>query len=360
MNSKILNSILNGELKPWSISFDDERILKGIIKQVKNNPNETTLQVQSNLNILLQPFPALLKSVEFPAMAQLQPLGFGSNLPTPATLLNHFYKAIIDAEIARYFNATIDNPLIKDKSLDVPFQIGHQSLKGIAGLCNQTNNEIIERCFEKNNTAITETTFFTLTYLRNNLLALYFAIQKPFKEHLTTTYNSYEDYALYCLDNENFEFSLNENINQVKLPISNLKFIEPPKFSFGWKGGSIDNLEALLDDLCLDINFLDEEKTSVKTLVELFTSKDIKAGTPNIYLGCRTTEFVIVLDAISKHFQRLTQTTVEQSKCFWSKPATNKPSTLISSTTISKSRAKNKTKKEVISEINATIDKHLT
>jgi hypothetical protein len=361
MNSEILNSILNGELKPWLISFDDERILKDIIKQVKNNPNETSLQVQSNLNALLKPFPALLKGLNFTPLEQLQPISFSSNLPAPVTLFNHYYKGIIDAEVARYFNATIHNPLIKDKALDVPFQIGHQSLKGIAGLCNQINNEIVERDFESNNTAITDTAFFTLTYLRNSLLALYFAIQKPFEEHLKTTYNSYEDYALYCLDEANFEFSLipNENVQQAIQPISKPKLTEPPKFSFCWKGGSIDNLQALFDDLCVDIKFLDEEKTSVKTLVELLTSRNIDAGTPHIYLGCRTTEFVIVMDAIGKHFQRLTQTTIEQSKCFWSKPATNKPSTLISSTTISKSRAKNKTKEEVISDKKATIDKHL-
>jgi len=359
MNSKILNSILNGELKPWLISFDDERILKDIIKQVKSKPNETPIQVQANLKALLKLFPALLKGLEFPSIEQLQPLGFTSNTPTPVTLFNHYYKAIIDAEIARYFNATIHNSLIKDKSLDVPFQIGHQSLKGIAGLCNQTNNEIMERCFISNNTAITDTAFFTLTYLRNSLLALYFAIQKPFKEHLTTTYNSFEDYALYCLDESDFEFNLIENTIQIAPTFIKPKLNEPPKFSFGWKGNSIEKLEALFDDLCLDISFLDEEKTPVKTLVELLTSKDITIGTPQIYLGCRTTEFVIVTDEIAKHFQRLTQTTIEQSKCFWSKPATNKPSTLISSTTISKSRAKNKTKEEVISDIKATIDKHL-
>jgi hypothetical protein len=361
MNSKILNSILNGELKPWLISFDDERILKVIIKQVKNNPNETSLQVQSNLNALLKPFPALLKGLNFSPMEQLQPLSFSSNLPTPVTLFNHYYKGIIDAEVARYFNATIHNPLIKDKALDVPFQIGHQSLKGIAGLCNQTNNEIIERGFVSNNTAISDTTFFALTYLRNSLLTLYFAIQKPYNEYLTNTYNSYEDYALYCLDEANFEFSLipNTNVQQAIQPITKLKLIEPPKFSFGWKGGSAEKLQGLFDDLCIDIKFLDEEKTSVKTLVELLTSKDITIGTPQIYLGCRTTEFVIVTDEIAKHFQRLTQTTIEQSKCFWSKPATNKPSTLISSSTISNSRKRNKTKEEVISDIKATIDKHL-
>jgi hypothetical protein len=359
MNSKILNSILNGELKPWLIYFDDERILKDIIKQVKDKPNETALQVQTNLNALLKPFPALLKGLEYLPMEQLQAKGFTADLPTPITLYNHYYKAIIDAEVARYFNATIHNPLIKDKALDIPFQIGHQSLKGIAILCNQTNNEIIERGFVCNNTAITDTTFFALTYLRNSLLALYFAIQKPFKEYLTDTYNSFEDYALQYLDDSNFEFNLVENNIQVAPTFIKPKLNETPKFSFGWKGGSIEKLEALFDDLCLDILFLDEEKTSVKTLVELLTSKDITIGTPQILLGCRTTEFVIVMDEIAKHFQRVTQTTIEQSKCFWSKPATNKPSTLISSSTISNSRKRNKTKKEVITDIKATIAKHL-
>lgn len=361
MNSPILNSILNGDLKPWLISFDDERDLKEIIRQVLNKPNENSKQIQSNLTALLKPFPALLKGLNYPTIEPLVSLAFGSNLPIPVTLFNHYYKAIIDAEIIRYFNITIHNPRIVNNELDVPYQIGHQALKGIADLCNQANNEINERQFSDSD-FISDITQFALEYLKDNLFALYFSIQDLYKEHLTTVYDNLDDFILYCFTNECKPIQL----MQLQLIKPKTKTIpkqpaikETPKLSFGYKGKDANKLENLFDDLCVDINFLDEEKTSIETLVELLTSKDITIGSPSIYLGCRTTEFVIVMDEISKHFQRLTQTTIERSKCFWSKPANNKPFILISSSTISKSRTKNKAKEEVISEIKATIDKYL-
>lgn len=358
MSLQIFNSIVNGELKPWLIDFE-ESTLKDTIRQANKMPVTCLQEVVDKLKHLLQPFNSLQKAIAVTNSKEIKVQDYYCNTIEATNLLQHFYKALIDAEQIRYYNETLTNPFIKDNTLDVPFQIGEKSLKGIAVLCNQANNELIERGFTDTAT-FTDITHYTLTYLRNNLLALYFSIQEPNKEFLSVTYNTVADYMMYNLDST-IEISLLQNqnvsngIKHVTKPISN----EPPKFSFGWKGGSAEKLQGLFDDLCIDIKFLDEEKTSVKTLVELLTSKDIKKGTPPIYLGCKTTEFVIVIDEIAKHFQRLTQTTIEQSKCFWSKPATNKPSALISSTTFSKSKAKNKTKEEVISDIKATIDKYL-
>jgi hypothetical protein len=343
MNSKILNSILNGELKPWLISFDDERVLKEIIKQVKNNPNETTLKGQANLNALLKPFPALLKGLNFTPMVQLQPQSFGSNLPEPVTLFNHFYKAIIDAEIARYFNATIHNPLIKDNTLDVPFQIGHQSLKGIAGLCNQTNNEIIERGFITNNTAITDTSFFALTYLRNSLLALYFAIQKPFKEHLTTTYNSFEDYALYCLDDANFYITITEF--EIPKEIVSIAKSDNKAFNFGFKG-DVDNLTNLIKVLCVHKNLLDENITQPILLIELLTTKDINAKSHKIKLGCKTNLFTYIIICLKKVLPKLTYANIERCGYFFSDNDTP-----IRQSVFSNSKSNNPISKETRAEI---------
>jgi hypothetical protein len=352
MNSKILNCILNGELKPWLISFDDERILKDIIKQVKNNPNETTLQVQANLNALLKPFPALLKGLNFTPMVQLEPQSFGSNLPKPVTLFNHFYKAIIDAEIARYFNATIHNPLIKDNTLDVPFQIGHQSLIGIAGLCNQTNNEIIERGFISNNTAITDTSFFALTYLRNSLLALYFAIQKPFKEYLTTTYNSFEDYALYCLDDANFEFSLTEiETKNIEEPVLNKK---SNALTFGFRGDE-ERLFAVVKSLVFRIYFLNEKLTTVEQFIEVFTAKDLKGVKTKIHIECATNEFEEIMRQFKSVASKFTPTSISKSKLFYTKEGTLIDDNLLY---VTKSKSKIATeKKDLISAIFQNISK---
>lgn len=352
MNSKILNSILNGELKPWLISFEDERILKGIIQQVKNKPNETPLQVQGNLNAILKPFPALLKGLEFPTIEQLHTLGFSSNLPTPVTLINHFYKAVIDAEIARYFTATIDNPLIKEKEFDVPYQIGHQSLKGIAGLCNQANDEIIERNFVVNNTAISDTTYFSLTYLRNRLLTLYFAIQEPFKEYLTTTYNSFDDYALYCLNDASFEFNLIEI--ETENTVEHNKPQKSNVLTFGFRG-DVERLLSVVKNLVLRMDFLNEQLTSVEQFIQVFTAKDLKGVKTKIHIACATTEFEEIMQQFQSVAKKFTPANIKKSRLFYTSEGTLIDDNLLY---VTKNKSKiAKEKKDLISAIFQNIRK---
>jgi hypothetical protein len=58
MNSKILNEIYHGQLKPWLFSFD-ERELKETIREVNKIPSTITLQGldENRLKRLLKSFP---------------------------------------------------------------------------------------------------------------------------------------------------------------------------------------------------------------------------------------------------------------------------------------------------------------
>ena len=131
MNSKILKEIYHGQLKPWLISFD-ERELKETVREVNKIPTNTLQGNENRLKRLLQSFPDLHKSVKSFVNNSFFHLSFTCPLSEPNNLQQHFFKALIDAEILRYYNATLSNQLIKDPSLDVPFQIGVKSLKGIA------------------------------------------------------------------------------------------------------------------------------------------------------------------------------------------------------------------------------------
>ena len=77
-----------------------------------------------------------------------------------------------------------------------------------------------------------------------------------------------------------------------------------------------------------------------------------------IYLGCKTTVFVFIIDSIGKHFQRLTQTNIEKSMSFYSKEEQNKPAVLITSSNFSKSRGKSKMKTETQEAILETINRY--
>ena len=111
--------------------------------------------------------------------------------------------------------------------------------------------------------------------------------------------------------------------------------------------------------IIIEINFLDEENSNSEDLVQLLTSKNIEPFTTKIFLGCKTTEFVFVIDNISKHFKALNPTNIEKSRSFWTKPQTNKEPTLITVDNFYKTRSKsniNEERKTLILEI---INKYL-
>jgi len=354
MNSKILNSIYHGQLKPWLFDLE-ERALKQTIREV-SKVSITTLQgIENRLKMLLQAFPTLQQEIKPFTPNSLRQLSFNCPLQEPTTIQQHFYKAVIDAEVLRYYNATISNPLIKDHSLDVPFQIGEKSLKGIAVLINSINNELAEKEYQAE-----DLTYFSLEYLKNSLLILYFSIQENYKTYLPEVYENVADFYLYRMDNDDDIVELKQVLfDKYNKPIIQTnKVIEPPKLTFGFKGKNINQLQILFDDLCDDYNFLNEEKTQVETLIELLTSKEIIPGKIKVYLGCKTTVFVFIIDNLSKQFQRLTQTNIEKSMSFYSKEEQNKPAVLITSTSFSKTRGKSKMKTETQEEILATIQKY--
>ncbi|MBK8623795.1 MAG: hypothetical protein IPN79_19085 [Saprospiraceae bacterium] len=344
MNSKILNSIYYGELKPWLINFDDERELKETIRAVSKMPFASISDYENRLKVLLQQLPSLQQSFSALKLQILQPLHYATSLPEPSSLPQHFFKAIIEAEKIRYYNETLANPFIKDNALDVPYQIGEKSLKGIAILANELNNELALKEFEAN-----DLSYFSLLYLRNSLIELYFSIQESFKEHLSDVYENIDDFYLYKMDDDTDKIVLKQlSIGSTNFPSQIKHSTEKQKLSFGWKHNSISSLEGLFNDLCIDYTFLIETNTPIDTLIILLTSKDIKPGEHLIYLGCPTTLFVFVMDNLSKHFQRLTPTNIVASKSFITK--TNKEPIKADNyyKTSSKSKIKEETKEAIL------------
>ncbi len=339
MNSKILNDIYYGELKPWLINFGDERELKETIRAVSKMPFTSLGDYESRLKVLLQKLPALQKSFTASALQLIQPLSYATPLPEPSTMPQHFYKNIIDAETTRYYNETLNNPFIKDFALDVPYQIGGKSLKGIAILSNELNNELVQMEYNSN-----DLTYFTLLYLRNSLIALYFSIQDVFKEHLSNVYDSFADFALYCLDDNTLQIELIENektADVVSIASSNNK-----AFHFGFKGDP-DKLMNLIKVLSAHKTLLDEEETSQIHFFELLTTKDISANKYKIQIGCKTNLFTYIVDCLKLVAPKLTYSNIENCGYFFTE--NGKP---IKASLLSNSKANNPLSKQVKEEIN--------
>lgn len=339
MNLQIFNSIVNGELKPWLIDIE-ESTLKEIVRQSNRMPVNDLQQVANKLRHLSQPFNNIQKSIPVTTIEEIKQQAYLSNNIEATTLLQHYYKGLIDAALIIYYNEAVNNPFIKDYALDVPFQIGEKSLKGISVLCNQANNELRERGFD-DMPPYTDITHFALTYLRNNLLALYFSIQSPFKEYLTNTYNSFEDYALYCLDDRNFEFKLIETSKEV---VSIAKS-DNKAFNFGFKGEA-ENLTNLIKVLCVHKNLLDESVTKPTDLIELFTTNDINTKTYKIKLGCKTNLFTYIVICLKKVLPKLTFANIDRCNYFYSDNDTP-----IRQSVLSNSKSNNPISKETKAEI---------
>ncbi len=346
MNSSILNSILRDELRPWLIKFEDTRKLKEILQAVSKIGNGTPIEVNHRLQVLLQPFPELLSSVNNATGETINTLTYSCQLPKPVSLINHFYKELIETETIRYFNQTISNPLIENLKLDVPYQVGQKTLKGIASLANSVNNDLLENNLIDEHDPIKDQTQYALVFLRNKLIALYFSIQEWYKEYLPTIYKDIDEFYLYCMDNDVNKINVDRQLNSKgKISISKSN---NQAFSFGFKGNR-DNLTNLVQVLCTHKNFLDEEVTTPETIVNVLTSKDITAAKTKIKFGCNSNLLTCIVDRLQLSIPGFTYANIEMSGIFFSK--TDKP---IKQSLFSNSKSNNplpKDKKEEIDKI---------
>ncbi len=373
MEIKILNSILFGSLKPWQVDTASKKLFTDSIKNAGSKVPTTEAELVQQLKTLLQSKPDLLNWLEQQTGGKetvlLEPYYF-TDLPAFNDTLCKFYSQVISLEVKRVFNAFKSYSETLEHHIDIIYNT-NKLLTSIKTLIKQTIEEIEERGFEETNTTNKGLVDFTLQYLKHSLTVLFFSIQVINEEHLETIISP-EDFHLleleqplntlqeiHCMLPEPTKQTHNvESIAQQSMAEKSKHKSDTSKLSFGWKGNNVNTLQNLFDDLCVDINFLNEEKTSVETLVEILTAKEIIPGKINIHLGCKTTMFVFVMDNISKQFQRLTQTNIERSMSFWTKEDIKKPTTLITSTNFSKSRGKSKMRIELQEDILATIQKY--
>jgi hypothetical protein len=369
MEIKILNSILFKELMPWTFDAKGTKAINEKIKKVGSKEPTTEAELVQQLQVLLADYSDLSKWLtkqNTKGTSTLKNHCYAIDFPAYSDAVSKFYNAVISLETLRVFNAFNTKMQKYSKKVDIVYHTTI-ALKNIKALTVNTVKEIKERGFEEAPTEQNNLSHFVLQLLRQHLTVLFFDIQELSIASIDSP-TSIENFYLIDLNlpksaaNEVKQISKNIDItNEIlpnKIPLNKNTTSSSPKFSFGWKNGKVSQLQSLFDDLCVDYNFLDEERTTVEVLVKLLTAKEISLNETDIYLGCQTTQFVYIMDNISKHFQRLTPTNIEKSKCFWSKAVTNKESTLITAENYFKSRKKNKMKTEIKDNILDTIQKY--
>ncbi|MBS1925345.1 MAG: hypothetical protein JST57_05030 [Bacteroidetes bacterium] len=344
MEIKIFDSILHGELKPWTLDTTDTRRFTALIRKAGEVSPSTNAEIQNQLAGLLQDFPILhnwITAQEFPNN-KLQSLVCTAQLPDSTSPVTRFYATIISAETIRLYNAFINYPADWNKEIDIPFQTG-RLLNSLKVLTKQTNEELKERGFTSEPNSQSHYTHFALHYLKHSLIQLYFAIQKYFEKELPAV-TSPEDF--YSLD-------LEEDLSNM-LPLdfptsdrSDKQTKKTKKLSFQFTGNP-EKLKTAINQLCRHCELVNESINTQEQLFTVLTSKDLRKDAVKITIGCETTQFRHILEALKTYFSNFKFSTIEHSGVFISKNGTP-----ITAQNLYASKIDNpKTKEEIDSIIN--------
>lgn len=350
MELKVLDSILHGDLKPWKLSTTNTRRFTELAKAAKSAKPTTNSELLSQLTALLADFPALKKVLAgaAPNKKPLQLLLYNTELPKYKDPVTTFYYFIITAETLRFFNAVLEQLAPLTNVVDIRFQVG-KTLNNIKVLAKQVTAEISERDFvgvpDENSNHI----HYTLHYLKHSLIQLYFSVQKIFEnslEQLTTL----EDF--YMLDLE-APLSTVQQLEYVGPSVTDVEYNgKQDTIFFGFKG-DLAKLKTVVNQLCHQIELLNEDVTSADDLIKALTAKSILPGAAKIQIGCETKHFRYCIDKFQPYFNGLTLANIEKSKLFYSKK-----DTLLKANNLSASSSKNKIEPKESANIDK-IFKHL-
>ena len=117
--------------------------------------------------------------------------------------------------------------------------------------------------------------------------------------------------------------------------------------NFGFKD-DFERLKSVVNQLCHQVEFLNEDVTSADELLKVFISKNILPNSVKIQIGCETKNFRYIINKFKPYFHNLTLANIEKSQLFYSKS-----DNLITANNLSASNNKN----AVEPKEKATIDK---
>jgi hypothetical protein len=334
MEVKILDSILHGSLKPWKIDTSNSRRFIGLVKSAKATTPTTNAELIKQLTELLSDFPAVKKLLfdEPKNPSTLQPLLFDIELPRYKDAFTNFYFLVITGETLRIYNTFLNQSASWTDLIDIRYQ-AVKTLTNIRVLAKQTGIELIEQGFSTPPDANCDITHFALYYLKHSLIKLYFSIQEHFKSSLESTI-SLEDF--YLLDLEESNLNIIELKPAAKSSETGVEIPDQDRIWFGFRD-DLTKLTTVVNQLCYQIELLNEDVSSPEDLLKAFTSEKLTPGCIKIQLGCETKHFRYCIDKFKPYFNSLTLSNIEKSMIFYSQR-----DTLITANNLSASNSKNK------------------
>lgn len=343
MEIKILNSILFKELMPWTFDSTDIKSINDKIKNAGGKEPTSEVELVQQLQILLANYTDLSKWLSKQNTNAANPLKshcYAIDFPDYSDAVSKFYNAVISLETLRVYNAFNTKIQKYSSKVDIVYHTTI-ALKNIKALTINTVKEIKERGFEETPNEQSNLTHFVLHLLRQHLTVLFFDIQELCKASIDNP-TSIEDF--YLLD-----LSLPKILTQELKPLTpaDIDFKGQEVLNFGFKD-DFEKLKSVVNQLCHQVEFLNEDVTSADELLKVFISKSILPNSVKIQIGCETKNFRYIVNKFKPYFHNLTLANIEKSQLFYSKS-----DNLITANNLSASNNKN----AVEPKEKATIDK---
>lgn len=325
MELTIFKSIIYGELKPWASNAVNDKFYRQNLSSNFMKPADNINEYYNALKELLNSKPNLFKEDGLEIYLQQKNNGINheilyplveTSLIEPITTTQKFYHFLLKNETTRLTNRIFEciNKDIGDIQKKEMIQNLVKSCKHIL-FCIGSDKEKFPK---------TELTDYVIPQLITNVIRLLKETEKLYPQFLSELpSNKNELYGELLqqpipdidIDKTTPEF---QTVYNILLGIDNYKLEKDTRFSFGFTGDK-DKLKAVLSLLNRDMELLNEDKTTVDELLAVLTSKDLKLGAPQIYLGCETLEFSYIVKKLELSFSNFTATTIDTSKLFHSK-----------------------------------------
>ncbi|MEI8049359.1 MAG: DUF6617 family protein [Bacteroidota bacterium] len=345
MESKILHSIMHGELMPWAIDLKSKTYaekIRALGNKEPDNMDDLTRQVKALVNDLPDLSSWFNKNIQASSVKIID-LYFSCELPPYHDTITKYYDLLISKEVLRVFNVYLLRSSQWSNNIDIIYHTT-SLLRNLKTLTKQVNTELNARnCNEFPNDQ-SNPIHYSLYLLKLELILLYFSIQEVHKNVLEEVFTLEDFYLL----------ELNEPISSIKkiYPAKEKEFFEDDnkpkiehKINFGFKGKP-ESLKTIITQLTNKVYLLNEAKTSTDDLLSVLTSKNLIPGSAEIHLDCETAVFRDIYDQLKLLFTNLTLTAIEKSKVFYSKNGT-----LLKAQNLSSSKIENSKSKEEINKI---------
>lgn len=264
-----------------------------------------------------------LKKLSCKTVADGEPI-FEIEYPRALGNKNKYYKQLIDNCRYTHFNEMLQ-AFQKDVSiyeLEYHYALFYPRFEKTL---RQIQEYIIKHDHKISNLTADDT--YIIQYLKISAIWLFSELQERYQKYGEEDFlNLKEITAFYFQEPDDAPIWIKKNTTVYKERLTKPQHTpatktpkEPKALSFGYRKKEIEKLAEVIRQLQVKIDLLDESQTSMSHFTDVLTADDLSKIKEHVFIGCETTQFRAVLDALKPYFRSLTLTNIEKSQLFYTK-----------------------------------------